>query len=311
MLKRGLDQITAWILAVFLTGGLGAGIFFVAKWRAAHVVEDGEEIAAHGHEHDAAPAHDTLSHGEPAHGEPAHADAQDGHAAKDAHAGAHWEYKGSSGPEHWGDLADAYRTCKTGKQQSPVDIDEPVTNAKLLPIKFHYKEADMVWKNNGHSVLAEVPSGNYVEVDGDRYDLVQFHFHAPSEHKVASAPYDMEMHMVHKSSEGKFAVVGVLFEEGKANKALAPLWKDMPGPNESHPEPIAFNPALVLPPKKTFYHYTGSLTVPPCTEGFKWYVLTTPLEVSSKQVDEFVRVVSFNARPVQGLNGRKVLKSTR
>ncbi len=340
MVKRGLDQITAWILAVFLTGGTGAGIFFLTKWSASHHSLDDEEIAdhppghgdehgaaAHGEEHgEAAPAeeHGEAAHGDehqpaaehgdehaaPEHAAPAHAPT--GHDSEPAEEhGAAWEYKGSTGPEHWGDLADAYRLCKTGKHQSPVDIDEPVTNAKLLPIKFHYKESDVVWKNNGRTVLAEVPSGNYVEVDGDRYDLVQFHFHAPSEHKVASAPYDLEMHFVHKSAEGKFLALGILFEEGKTNKNLAALWKDLPAVNETHPEPIAFNPASVLPAKRTFYHYQGSLTVPPCTEGFKWFVLTTPSEVSSKQVDEFVRVVSFNARPVQALNGRKVAKSTR
>lgn len=327
MLKRGLDQITAWILAVVLTGGTGAGIFFLTKWSASHHVADGDEVShhglAHGEDHGAAPlgapTNAADGHASPELAAPSPHAAEHGDDHGDAKPavkseggrGVAWEYKGSSGPEHWGDLADAYRTCKSGKHQSPVDIDEPVTNGKLLPIKFHYKEADVVWKNNGRSVLGEMPTGNFVEVDGDRYDLVQFHFHAPSEHKVASAPYDMELHLMHKNTEGKFVEIAVLFEEGKANKSLAGLWKDLPSVNETHPEPLAFNPASLLPAKKTFYHYQGSLTVPPCTEGFKWFVMTTPVEVSSKQVDEFVRVASFNARPVQPLNGRKVVKSTR
>jgi carbonic anhydrase len=301
MLKRGLDQITAWVLAVFCAGALGTGVFLLTKWSAGHhSADDGEEIADLGPDH-AAPTQPADHDTPPASPKPAEASGK----------GPAWEYKGSSGPDHWGELADAYRSCKTGKLQSPVDIDEPVTNAKLLPIKFHYKEGDVVWKNNGRSVLGEVPSGSFVEIEGDRYDLVQFHFHAPSEHKVASAPYDMEMHLIHKSVEGKFLEVSVLFEEGKANKGLAELWKNLPELNETHPEPIAFNPAGILPAKRTYFHYMGSMTVPPCTEGRPWYVLTTPVEVSGKQVDELVRVVSFNARPVQPLNGRRVVKSTR
>lgn len=345
MLKRGIDQVTAWILAILLTGATGAGIFLLTKWSAGrHAGDEGDELsdhgpaAAHGEEHAAPSGHEAPeAHAEPGHGEkaePAHEEkAEPAHEEKAPPAGEHgeqhgeehgeakpapkaaskvaWEYKGSSGPDHWGELADAFRTCKTGKRQSPVDIDEPVTNAKMLPIKFHYKEADVVWKNNGHTLAGEMPSGNFVEVDGDRYDLVQFHFHAPSEHKIAGAPYDMEMHLIHKSAEGKFLEIAVLFEEGKGQKGLTALWKNLPGAGETHPEPIAFDPAALLPAKRTYYHYVGSSTVPPCTEGYKWYVLTSPVEASAKQVDEFVRVVSFNARPVQALNGRKVVKSTR
>ncbi len=316
MLKRGLDQITAWILAVVLTGLAVTGIYFATRWSANRHPLDADEKAEkapepgkphvegtqEGEEPDLGPEHEAPA---------ATKDAEAAPVKAPAHAGPNWDYKGSLGPEHWGELADEFTTCKAGKRQSPIDIDEPVTNGKLLPIKFHYKEADVVWKNLGHTVQGDLPSGNFIEIDGERYDLVQFHFHAPSEHKISSIPYDLEMHLVHKNAEGKLAVVAVLFEEGKTNAVLAPLWKVMPSAGETNPEPIAFDVGKTLPSRHTYYEYPGSLTTPPCTEGVKWFVLTMPGEVASKQVDEFVRVVTFNARPVQPLSGRKVVKSTR
>ena len=34
----------------------------------------------------------------------------------------HWTYEGAEGPEHWGALADEFRMCAEGMNQSPVDL---------------------------------------------------------------------------------------------------------------------------------------------------------------------------------------------
>jgi len=34
----------------------------------------------------------------------------------------HWKYEGEEGPEHWGELADEYRMCSEGRNQSPIDL---------------------------------------------------------------------------------------------------------------------------------------------------------------------------------------------
>lgn len=332
MLKRGLDQLTAWILAIVVAGLVLVGGYFVARIGAAHAGDDDGAVSAHGgeeapahhgsaseHEPAAEPGHEPAHAPAPAH-EPAHKPASEDHApAKHesvghdtgAVGGPNWEYKGSSGPDHWGDLAAGYKVCGTGSRQSPVDIDETATNTKLLPIKFNYKADDAVIKNDGRTVQANFPTGNYVEIDGERFDLFQIHVHAPSEHKVSGIPYDMEVHLDHKNVDGQLVSIAVLFEEGEENKALRPLWQAMPREIEQAPEPIEFNPATLLPARRLYYSYTGSLTVPPCTEGVRWFVLTQPVGVSSKQVDHFASIIPYNARPVQPLKGRKIAKSSR
>lgn len=330
-MKRGLDQLTAWILAIFVTGGIFAGGYFVARLAAAHGdhEDEGESPSAHADDHGAEPTtgHEPAPSGEHApapapesehapakveHGSeaPAHEANPSGHGS-DASSGPNWEYKGSSGPDHWGDLAPQYKTCSTGSRQSPVDIDETVTNAKLLPIKFHYKADDAVVKNDGRTILANFPTGNYVEVDGERFDLTRIQFRAPSEHKVSGIPYDLEAQFEHRNVDGERLSISILFEEGEDNKALHPLFQVMPREVGQAPEPIEFDPATLLPPRRQFYTYTGSLTVPPCTEGVRWLVLSQPVAVAAKQVDVFAGTVAYNARPVQPLKGRKIAKSSR
>lgn len=288
-----------------------------------------------GHNPEGGEPGDAKPHSEKGHGDSEsseHGEAEHPAANEDHHGGEHhgsrtkaapaakatagaidpslWDYKGSSGPEHWADISGVTTLCD-GKKQSPIDIDVPKVNAKLLPIRFTYKTSDLVMRRGARSVLITPETGNFMEVDGERFDLTEITFHAPSEHKISGAPYDLEMQMLHLSADGKLAIVAVLYEEGAENAALEPIWRLLPAQGDSDPEPFAFNPESLLPNRRIYYRYGGSLTRPPCSEGVAWYVFAKPMSISAKQVDSFVRIAPFNARPVQPLNRRLVEKSTR
>ena len=269
--------------------------------------------AHEGKKHEGETAEGEEPEGEKAHPAKAakHEDEALAHDGKSGGPEPHWDYKGSTGPDAWSELGSGYKLCGNGKRQSPVDIDAPVTDGKLLPLRFNYKQADVKVKNNGHTVEVAFPLGNYVDIDGERFDLIQFHFHTPSEHKVAGIPYEFEAHLVHKNAEGQLAVVSVLFEEGAAMKSLDRLWALIPEERGEAAEAVEFDPTLLLPKRRIFYSYPGSLTTPPCSEGVNWYVLAAPMTLSAKQIDAFVRIFGNNARPVQTLKGRKVRKSSR
>jgi len=148
-------------------------------------------------------------------------------------------------------------------------------------------------------------------VDGDRYDLDTIVFHAPSEHKIVGAPYDMEIQLTHKSLEGQILILAVFMEREATNPFLTNIWSSIPAPGDDASEPIALDPTKLLPQRRKYYQYEGSLTHPPCTEGVHWYVMTDPLPLSDRQLAQFSHSIPFNARPVQALNGRKVSRSTR
>lgn len=224
----------------------------------------------------------------------------------------HWGYSGSQGPEKWSTLSEENKECGIGTRQSPIDIDEGKSvKTGLETITFNYSPVNPEILNNGHTVQLNYTPGSYIEVGGVRYDLLQFHFHSPSENTVSGRPYDMEMHLVHKSKLGKLAVVGIFIKQGQENLVLKTAWSNMPAKAGGHQvlPGAKLNAADLLPSNKAYSHFKGSLTTPPCSEGVNWFVMKNPIELSKQQVATFIKVIGNNARPVQTLNDRFVLSS--
>ena len=225
-----------------------------------------------------------------------------------AHAKAHWGYAGEVGPAHWSTLNPEYALCASGACQSPIDIVRPEPRDLDNPV-FDYLASAISIINNGHTIQVNYDAGSNVTIDGTRFELVQFHFHAPSEHRVNGKPYPAELHLVHKSADGMLAVVGLLITAGRENAALAPVFSQLPataGPASKAAGTV--NAADILPAAHTSFRYGGSLTTPPCSERVSWTVLSTPIEMSPAQIQAFTSLYSGNNRPVQPLNSRAVVE---
>ena len=224
----------------------------------------------------------------------------------------HWTHEGATGVDHWGDLDPDYAACKTGKQQSPIDIRNAL-KADLPALQFEYRSGPLNYLiNNGYTIRVnyhDAPgTGNFLIAGTTRYQLTQFHFHRPSEEYIDGKPYAMEVHLMHQSSDGKVAGVAVLLEAGAPNTTVQKIWDHMPK-NEGAEQAIGgveIDAAGLLPHNAAYYTYMGSLTAPPCTEGVTWFVLKTPLTVSPAQIDEFAKLYPHDVRPLQPLNGRLV-----
>jgi carbonic anhydrase len=244
------------------------------------------------------------------HGDGDHGDAQNGHGddhEESGHGGpAHWSYAGPDGPEHWGMLSSDYAVCASGRMQSPIDIADPFA-ATPPTLVFDYKPSPLAILNNGHTVQVNYASGSTLTVEGEVYELLQFHFHAPSEHAIRGARAPMEVHFVHKNAAGALAVVGVMMQAGGASDPLAPVFANMPaaaGP-EAAIDGATVDAATMLPPDAgAYFHYKGSLTTPPCSEGVHWFVLANAIQVSADQIGTFEPISAPNARPLQELNNR-------
>jgi carbonic anhydrase len=243
----------------------------------------------------------------------AHGSEDHGTAAKSSHEGApHWTYEGKSGPEHWAELQADFRVCGLGLEQSPIDLDPTQAwSGSLAAIEFDYHEAPLRVLNNGHTIQANYAPGSGITVDGRRFELLQFHFHAPSEHTLEGAAAPMEVHFVHKNAEGQLAVVGVMILAGERNPVLDRIWSHMPAAanEEAVADNIAINAANLLPDESgAYYRYWGSLTTPPCSEGVLWTVLKAPIEASADQIQKFTQLFPNNARPVQSRHRRFLLQ---
>ena len=240
----------------------------------------------------------------------------DGHGGKkDAHGkdskggkhdekhAVHWDYEGEMGPEHWGK---EFPTCAKGKSQAPLNIKGPFEKVRFAVVP-DYKPGPLKIINNGHTIQVNVVPGSKIRIDGKAFDLLQFHFHRPSEEHINGKPSAMVVHFVHKNDSGELAVLGVLLQEGNENPGIKTLWSYAPpkeGP-EVAPDNVAFNPTNLLPREMEFFHYDGSLTTPPCTEKVKFFILKSQVNISKEQVTQFP--FKMNARPIQALNDRKIL----
>jgi len=229
-----------------------------------------------------------------------------------ADAAPHWSYAGHGGPTHWAALEPEFASCKIGHAQSPIDIRTRTVERSALPaIEFSYRPGAAKIVDNGHTIQVTPAAGDSITVGGHRYELVQFHFHKPSEESIDGRRRDMVAHLVHKDASGKLAVVAVLLQAGSTNPMVAALWNNLPAHKDAEGEikGVQVDPGDLLPKDRGYYTFEGSLTTPPCSEGVTWYVLKNPSQVSSGEVARFGRAYPMNARPVQPLNGRIVRAS--
>jgi carbonic anhydrase len=229
-------------------------------------------------------------------------------SAGDGHA-AHWAYRGEGGPQAWGGLKPEFSTCATGTRQSPIDIRDGI-GVDLEPIQFDYRASSFRVIDNGHTVQVNIGSGNTIQAMGRRYELLQFHFHRPSEERIDGRQFDMVAHLVHKDPEGRLAVVAVLLDRGSMQPLIQTVWNNLPlekGEELSTRAVIDLN--HLLPADRRYYTYMGSLTTPPCSEGVLWMVMRQPVQMALDQIDIFARLYPMNARPIQSAAGRLIKQS--
>ena len=230
-----------------------------------------------------------------------------GHGA-DGHA-AHWGYAGTGGPAEWGLMKPEFSTCAKGTRQSPIDIRSGV-KVDLEPILVDYRPSGFSVVDNGHTIQVNIEGGNSIEVQGRRYDLLQFHFHRPSEERIDGRQFDMVAHLVHKDPEGRLAVIAVLLDRGSAHPLVQTVWNNLPlekGTEMRVRNGLDMN--HLLPADRRYFTYMGSLTTPPCSEGVLWLVMQQPVPVATDQINVFSRLYPMNARPIQSAAGRLIKQS--
>ncbi|MES2934868.1 MAG: carbonic anhydrase family protein [Pseudomonadota bacterium] len=225
-----------------------------------------------------------------------------------AHA-AHWSYEGEGGPTGWGKINPSWSKCDTGNRQSPIDIRDGI-RVDLEQIAFDYRPTGFNVIDNGHTVQVNIGAGNTISVMGRTYELVQFHFHRPAEERINGKGFEMVAHLVHKDLDGRLAVVAVLIERGKPHTAIQSVWNNLPlEKNDALVASSALDLNQILPARRDYYTYMGSMTTPPCSENVLWMVMKEPIQASFEQIAIFSKLYPMNARPIQSASGRMIKQS--
>ncbi|KAK4412917.1 Alpha carbonic anhydrase 4 [Sesamum alatum] len=210
------------------------------------------------------------------------------------------------GPGNWGNLDVKWKACGVGKLQSPIDLN--ADRVSILPalgnLQRTYKPAPAIIKNRGHDITVawEGDAGGVV-INGTEFKLLQCHWHTPSEHTVNGISFKMEIHMVHKNSQGQISVVGILYKLGRPDRFLAKLLEHVKTVGHEGKHVGFIDPWDIRFGSRMYFRYVGSLTVPPCTEGVLWTILKKVRTVSREQIRALRDAVhdgfEENARPTQ------------
>jgi carbonic anhydrase len=223
--------------------------------------------------------------------------------------GTVWSYEGESGPANWSKINVDWAKCGTGNRQSPIDLRDGI-KVNLEQISFDYHPSSFSEVNNGHTIKVMVGGGNFITIGNTVYELQEFHFHRPSEEKINGKGTEMVIHLVHRSAEGKVAIIAVLLERGQPHRLMQTIWDNLPLEKQEVVSPaIVIDPTDALPERRDYFTYMGSLTEPPCTEGVLWMVFKQPMQASPAQMALFSRLYPLNARPVQATAGRMIKES--
>jgi carbonic anhydrase len=231
-------------------------------------------------------------------------------AAVNASEDHNWSYSGESGPANWAAL-EKNSSCG-GSAQSPVNIiaanAQPDAN-RNRPLALDYRQRTLINNviNNGHSIQFDFAAGDALAYQGRRFDLMQIHFHSPSEHTLNGIRYPVELHLVHiNKAEAEYTVLAFFGFEGRSLniKAIEQNIPAQTGESLNIGKAIDFSKLFPrhLTPR---FEYTGSLTTPPCTEGVNWIIFEDPIELSKDTLDVIRQAMPVNNyRNTQPLNGR-------
>ncbi|WKK66661.1 carbonic anhydrase [Lutimonas zeaxanthinifaciens] len=222
-----------------------------------------------------------------------------------------WSYEGETSPEHWAEL-EKNSDC-LGNRQSPInilDINVVEDDNKESVINLHYSPSTILKKvrNNGHSIQFDFDKGDSIAYNKINYNLVQIHFHEPSEHTINGIRYPIEIHLVHQSKEKYYTVLSVFGVEGEKSEAIEEMESFLPlKKGEEREINKAFDLSRIFPENKTYYSYGGSLTTPPCSETVQWVIFKNPIVISLEEVLKLKDNMPLeNYRNEQPINNRLV-----
>ncbi|GAA8627680.1 carbonic anhydrase [Helicobacter pylori] len=223
---------------------------------------------------------------------------------------AKWDYKNKeNGPHRWDKLHKDFEVCKSGKSQSPINIEHYYHTQDKADLQFKYaaSKPKAVFFTH-HTLKASFEPTNHINYREHDYALDNVHFHAPMEFLINNKTRPLSAHFVHKDAKGRLLVLAIGFEEGKENPNLDPILEGIQ--KKQNFKEVALD--AFLPKSINYYHFNGSLTAPPCTEGVAWFVIEEPLEVSAKQLAEIKKRMknSPNQRPVQPDYNTVIIKSS-
>lgn len=219
-------------------------------------------------------------------------------------------------------------TCKTGTDQSPIDLPS-LKKVTVSVIKPEFRFETVPYKNVRTSIEGQLIENQNVKIkfhenlirifhtnfgrivtpDGALYQGQEIVFHSPSDHTIDGQQFDLEMQVIMsgqtKGDIAKQVILSFLFKAkaGAYNKFLDdidpynlpnPVLKEKDINNDLYIPKVFYqsddpsNPNLK---SFSFYTYQGSIPFPPCTERTIHYVVADPIPLAKNVISMFTEAL--------------------
>jgi carbonic anhydrase len=208
-------------------------------------------------------------------------------------------------------------TCASGVAQSPINLMDAksyltkFTDFDYLPVVLDFK-ADTT--KGVDTALTYQLTGNFgsIRVSSDKsYTVTSIVFHAPCEHPIESTSVDLEMQIMAQSAAGETLILAVQWS-ARNNKSSSFLKDVIATENGLHSIDLSKAFSSSKPITLTdFFEYTGSLTVPPCTEGVQWLVWAARQTMSQDQLFFFTDRWQSNFSFADGRGNNRAVQEQR
>ncbi len=211
-----------------------------------------------------------------------------------------WNFGDGEAPERWSLENSQYALCDAGLMQSPIDLAEAKATGDIT-VTTNYGDVASTLAISEEKLQLDFSAGLMMQSGNKTFNLLQVHFHTPSEHAISGKRYPLVAHFVHATETGELGVLGVMFEEGQANPAFNNVAAVL---GSGDGTAITVDASQMIPEDLSVFRYMGSLTTPPCSEGVNWHVAEQTMTASAEQIAAMTNILGPTARSIQPLGNR-------
>jgi carbonic anhydrase len=206
--------------------------------------------------------------------------------------------------------------CNLDKQ-CPINIDTSIADTckDLCNLQIEYNPSSCRVKLEKHqNMQVFCDRGSYIVYNNRPFNLKEITFHTPSLHTIDGVRCDLEICLVHSLDDNPYSdngvIISCLFNEGnyfgKTETFINQFINEVKINSEQSVDVSPdWGAKMIIPDRKAFYLYEGSVPFPPCSKMTN-IVMEEIGSIGPTNLEILTLNLGKNIRPIQPLNNRSI-----